>query len=126
MNAPFEISRTESFATAGDELLSVAQDPHNWMAMNVRQAIIPRQTRLVQDNQVGCVVEVRPDGALVLRVSIKPSRELEFPELARRLFAFLGNRRMARPPAKWECRWVKGGWCHFTTLLRPSQPKVMA
>jgi hypothetical protein len=126
MTPPMEIRRTLSFASAGDELMPVAQDPVNWMAPNIRQAIAVSQTRLVQDNQVGCVVEVRPDGALLLRVSIKPARAIPFPELARRLFAFLGERRVARPPAKWECRWVPGGWCHFTTLLRSPQPTVRA
>ncbi len=126
MTAPFEIQRTDSFAEAGDQLFPLANEPINWMAVNVRQAISASQTRLVQDTQVGCVVEVCADGALVLRISLKPSRSIPFPELARRLFAFLGDRRVARPPAKWECRWVPGGWCHFTTVLRPAQPRVMA
>jgi hypothetical protein len=123
---PIDVVRTATFATAGNELMPVAENPHNWMAPNARQVIANNQTRLVHDVQVGCVVEVRPDGALMLRVSIKPPKAMAFPELARRLFAFLGDRRIARPPAKWECRWIPGGWSHFTTVLRAPQPKVMA
>ncbi len=83
------------------------------------------RSRLVGDTQVACVVEVRQDGALALRVSMKPRAAVQLPELTRRLFAFLGDRRFARP-ARWECRWVPGGWCHFVTLLRAPQPNVTA
>jgi hypothetical protein len=122
---PIDVVRTSSFETAGDELMPLAQNPLNWVAPNARQAIANSQTRMVHDIQIGCVVEVRPHGALMLRVSIKPSRDMAFPDLASRLFAFLGERRVSRP-AKWECRWVRGGWSHFTTVLRAPQPKVMA
>lgn len=121
----YDIPRSISFTAAGDELLPLAQDPTNWSVSRPNPVPSMAQSRLVGDCQVTCVAEVRADHAVLLRISLNPPRPFSFAEMTARLFAFLGEHRFGRPPARWECR-LAGGWYHFTTVIMPPPRGAMA